>query len=507
MKQPNVLLLDLQPSPEFSSALRAILESARTSNQQPAVLAGLPTGQNAIQLQQEAFAGNELANGAGASVKELLSRLRPAVVFLVSPWEVLRQIGSQLQSLFSSSPASEVIVVSDPNTADEIFEFDQFGVSEFFTPPLKPRDILPRFWRALQRGLAGSNSDSGNSTAEPVEPFFREVLPVFKSLIGGSPAFLLQANRIPLIAKCDARVFISGETGTGKEMFARAIHRLSPRSDRPFVPLNCSAIPTELFESELFGHERGSFTGAVGKRAGLVAEADGGTLFLDEIDTLPYYSQVKLLRFLQESEYRAVGSDKNRQADVRIITATNADVARAMKEEKLRKDLYYRLNIIELKLPALRERREDIFLLANHFLSRYAEKFGKFISGFSTDAMQKLSLHDWPGNVRELEHAVERAVALAESSRVTVGDLTIGEASNELSNATSPQPFQEAKRRAVEQFERNYLQNLLETHQGNVSQAARTAQKDRGTLLQLLRKYGIKAAGFRNDSSQGEDEV
>lgn len=494
MKQPNVLLLDLQPSPEFSSVLRTILESARTSNPQP-------TEFSAIRLQHEAFVGHDLANGAETSVKELLSRLRPAVVFLVSPWEVLRQIGSHLQSLFSGSPASQVIVVSDPNTADEIFEFDQFGVSEFFTPPLKPRDILPRFWRALQRGLAGSISGSGGSADEPVEPFFREVLPVFNSLIGGSAAFLLQANRIPLIAKCDARVFISGETGTGKEMFARAIHRLSTRADRPFVPLNCGAIPAELFESELFGHERGSFTGAVGRRAGLVAEADGGTLFLDEIDSLPYYSQVKLLRFLQESEYRAVGSDKHRRADVRIITATNADVDRAVKEEKLRKDLYYRLNIIELKLPALRQRREDIALLANHFLSRYAEKFGKFVSGFSTDAMQKLSLHDWPGNVRELEHAIERAVALAESSQITGGDLTIGEAGNELSNATIPQPFQEAKRRAVEQFERNYLQNLLETHQGNVSQAARTAQKDRGTLLQLLRKYGIKAAGFRNHGS------
>lgn len=474
MKQQNILLLDLQPTSELGSALRRILETTNSSS----------GTEPEIHLRQENFATHDLHNGPGGVASKLISRLKPAVVFLVSPWSLLRQVKAIVQSLRQEPTTPQVIVVSDADAPDEIFEIVKLGAADFITPPFKPGNILPRFWRVLLQ----------NSAAEPVEPFFKEVLTGFKSLIGGSPAFLLQANRIPFIAKCEARVFISGETGTGKEVFARAIHELSPRAKRPFVPLNCGAIPSDLFESELFGHERGSFTGAASKRAGLVAEADGGTLFLDEIDSLPYYSQVKLLRFLQESEYRAVGSDKNRQANVRIITATNADVEKAVKEEKLRKDLYFRLNIIELKLPALRERREDVGLLANHFLGIYAEKFGKAIHGFSADAMQKLTFYEWPGNVRELEHSVERAAALAESSVITAADLVIITDQEQ----SSPQPFQAAKQRAIERFERNYLQSLLLAHQGNVSHAARAAQKDRCTLLQLLRKYGIKADSFRS---------
>lgn len=475
MKQPDVLLLNLQPSSELGSVLRGILESTLRLQEQPG-------GQEIIRVREEAFANGELQTGSGMKANELISRLKPAVVFLVSPGEFLRQVKSFLLARRRAPSNPQVIVVSDADAPDEMFEIVKMGAADFITTPLNPGNILPRLWRALRQ----------NPAQEPVEPFFKEVLNGFKSLIGNSPAFLLQANRIPFIAKCEARVFISGETGTGKEMFARAIHQLSPRADRPFIPLNCGAIPPELFESELFGHERGAFTGAATKRAGLVAEADGGTLFLDEIDSLPYYSQVKLLRFLQENEYRAVGSDKNRQADVRIITATNADVERAVKEEKLRKDLYYRLNIIELILPPLRQRREDIPLLANHFLNRYAEKFGKPITAFSPDALQKLLLYDWPGNVRELEHSIERATALAESTIITSQDIFIV-------NAGEPalQPFQAAKRRAVEQFEKNYLESLLTAYQGNVSHAARAAQKDRSTLLQLLRKYGMKADSFR----------
>lgn len=488
MKQPNVLLLDLQPSSDLGSALRLILESTLKHGAVPNTQPGIELNrQPNINFQQQAFTNGDLQSAAGNTVNELISRLKPAVVFLVSPLTMLRQLKSFFQSLRGESPAPQVIVVSDADAPDQLFEIVSMGATDFITAPLKPSDILPRFWRALQ-------SSSANSIGEPVEPFFKEVLKGFKSLIGGSPAFLLQANRIPFIAKCDAKVFISGETGTGKEMFARAIHSLSPRANRPFVPINCGAIPPDLFESELFGHERGAFTGAAIKRAGLIAEADGGTLFLDEIDSLPYYSQVKLLRFLQESEYRAVGSDKNRQANVRIITATNADVEKAVKEEKLRKDLYFRLNIIELKLPALRERREDVGLLANHFLGIYAEKFGKAIHGFSADAMQKLTFYEWPGNVRELEHSIERAAALAESSVITATDLVIITDQEQ----SSPQPFQAAKQRAIERFERNYLQSLLLAHQGNVSHAARAAQKDRCTLLQLLRKYGIKADSFRS---------
>jgi len=314
-----------------------------------------------------------------------------------------------------------------------------------------------------------------------------------RHLIGQSPAFLAVKMKLVPVAHYNVNVLILGETGTGKELFARAIHYLSHRSHQPFVPVNCGAIPMELMETELFGHERGAFTGAHTAKPGLIHEAQRGTLFLDEIDCLPLLAQVKLLRFLQEKEYRPLGSTKAQGADVRVIAATNADLEKAVREEKFRQDLYYRLNVVPLSLPPLRERKEDIPLLAHHFLAKYADEFAKQIKDFSPAAMQRLTLYEWPGNVRELEHVVERAVILAQRELIDETDLFL--------QACEPHPpprsFREAKAEAVTRFERAYLQELLSAHRGNITRAAATAQKNRRAFWQLLQKHKIAVFDFK----------
>ncbi|NOT53018.1 MAG: sigma-54-dependent Fis family transcriptional regulator [Deltaproteobacteria bacterium] len=304
-----------------------------------------------------------------------------------------------------------------------------------------------------------------------------------RSLIGQSPAFLAAKDQIAQVAQYDVSVLILGETGTGKELFARAIHYLSARSQQPFIPVNCGAIPADLFENELFGHDRGAFTGAVAATVGLIREADGGTLFLDEIDALPVLAQVKLLRFLQEKEYRPLGSTKMQHVDLRVVAATNVSIEQEVKEGKFRQDLYYRLNIIPMTLPRLCERKEDIPILARHFLLKYAGEFKKTVTAFSAVAMRQLLLYAWPGNVRELEHIVQRAVVLSQQEIISEEALRLPEVSP--SQCLS---FKEAKASAVAQFERSYLLELLGAHQGSVTQAARTAQKHRRALWQLIYK-------------------
>jgi two-component system, NtrC family, response regulator GlrR len=308
-----------------------------------------------------------------------------------------------------------------------------------------------------------------------------------RQLIGESPTFLAEISKIPAVARCAVSVLISGETGTGKEVCARAIHYLSPRAHNPFVPVNCGAIPAELVENELFGHERGAFTDASTSQCGLIHEAEGGTLFLDEVDCLPALAQVKLLRFLQEKEYRRLGSTKTYQANVRIITATNSDLEETVRRGKLRQDLYYRLNILQLTLPPLRERREDIPLLVRHFLAKYATEFNKQVTGFSADAIPALVCYDWPGNVRELEHIIERAVALSEQAVIRKADIVLPR----VGTPTSQDSFREAKAKVIAQFEKTYVQDLLLAHQGNITKAARAAKKNRRAFWQLMHKHRI----------------
>jgi two-component system response regulator GlrR len=278
-----------------------------------------------------------------------------------------------------------------------------------------------------------------------------------------------------------------------KTRFARAIHYLSARVQQPFIPVNCGAIPVDLVENELFGHARGAFTGAATTTAGLIQEADGGTLFLDEIDTLPSLAQVKLLRFLQEKEYRPLGSAKIHHANLRVIAASNAAVEQAVAEGKFRQDLYYRLNVIPLILPLLRDRQDDIPLLARHFLRKYAAEFQKNVTAFSAGALQKLVHHTWPGNVRELEHLIERAVVLSQWEIIEEQDLRLPE----VSVPHAGRSFKQAKAEAIVLFERAYLQNLLIASQGSLIKAARTAQKHRRALWQLIHKHGIDSSRFK----------
>ena len=314
-----------------------------------------------------------------------------------------------------------------------------------------------------------------------------------RELIGRSASFVEEIKSIPLLARCNATVLITGETGTGKELCARAIHYLSGRSGKPFVGINCGAIPVDLVENELFGHERGAFTGAISSQAGLVAEAEGGTLLLDEVDSLPLLAQVKLLRFLQEKEYRPLGSSRTRRADVRLLAATNSNLEESLKAGRLREDLYYRLSVMALHMPPLRERGEDVPLLARHFLKKYAQEFESGVEDFSADALSALMTHHWPGNVRELEHVIERAAVFATGRTVRAQDLRI----LGLARAPEEQSLQQAKACVVERFEKAYIQGLLTAYKGNITRAAEAAKKNRRAFFQLIRKHGIDVAKFR----------
>jgi DNA-binding NtrC family response regulator len=314
-----------------------------------------------------------------------------------------------------------------------------------------------------------------------------------RQIIGESPLLLEQVGRVPRFARCDATVLISGESGTGKEIFARALHYLSRRAARPFVPVNCGALPEDLVESEIFGHKRGAFTGAATDQPGLIHEAEGGTLFLDEIDGLTRAAQVKLLRFLQDGEYREVGSQQIAQANVRVVAATNADCGQLVRAGSFREDLFYRLNVLSLALPALRERRGDIVLLAHHILETQAAAENGPPKKLSLAALNRLLGHSWPGNVRELENVLTRAVVLCDRETIELSDLNLPD-----DGATEEdQSFQQTKSLMVRRFEHDFLETVLRAHDGNITRAARAVKKNRRAFWELLRKHGLLAGAAR----------
>ncbi len=313
-----------------------------------------------------------------------------------------------------------------------------------------------------------------------------------KKLVGKSPIFLEMVNKIPLVAKSDVSVLIQGETGTGKELFARALHYLSPREKYPFIPVNSAVLPAALFENELFGHTKEAFTDARSSRPGLIREAEGGTIFLDEVDTLDPASQAKLLRFLEDKEYKPLGSGKSIKANVRIIAASNADLKESMEAGRFRQDLFYRLNVINLNLPSLRQRTEDIPILANHFLKKYERKFGA--KRFSPAAMEMLSLYNWPGNIRELENMVQHVLIMVPDNFIGPECLPFSVEGAHRSRAC--QTFQEAKRKAIGAFEREYVSNILCLYNGNITRAAKAAGKDRRVFGRLVKKYNETDPGL-----------
>jgi DNA-binding NtrC family response regulator len=319
-------------------------------------------------------------------------------------------------------------------------------------------------------------------------------------ILGQSTAIQKVKKQIENISCCDVSVLISGECGTGKELAARAIHYLSDRSCNPFVPVNCGAIPENLFENELFGHHKGAFTDANSNQEGLVKQAQEGTLLLDEVGVITPYIQVKLLRLLQDKEYKPLGDSKPRKADIRIVAATNKELYTLVDEGSFREDLFFRLNIVSLFIPPLRDRKEDIPLLAEYFLKKYSAKYRKTLKRISGEAIAKMKTYSWPGNIRELENKIQSAVVMAEEQQITVNDLdlTPGKSRGQ-KKLTRIKRFKEAKKIALEEFEKKYLKNLMTAHQGNVVRAAYNAGTSRTALWNLLAKHHIHPHQFNPD--------
>ncbi len=382
-------------------------------------------------------------------------------------------------------PSLPVILLTAHGTIPDAVEATSRGVFTYLTKPFDGKALLDIIANAIaMEGAADTATDGGE-----VEAWRSEIV----SRSNRMAEVLAEAK---LVAASDASVLIRGESGSGKELVAQAIHRASPRSGHPFVAVNCGAIPENLLESELFGHVKGAFTGAVANHPGLFQAANGGTLFLDEIGDMPVALQVKLLRVLQERMVRPVGASHAVPVDVRILSATHRDLDLAIIDGSFRKDLYYRLNVVALALPTLAERREDIPLLAAHFLARLALKYGRKVNGFAPDAMKALTTASWPGNVRQLHNVVEQVTALATTPLVPLAlvQRALRVPSMEVLSYT------EARTR----FERDYLVGLLKITDGNVADAARLADRNRTEFYRLMQKHGLTPGLFRSDGPVAE---
>lgn len=423
--------------------------------------------------------------GAGYTVESADSGERALARLAVSVPQLvitdLRMGGMDGMAVFEnvrkSHPALPVIILTAHGNIPDAVAATQRGVFGYLTKPFDSKDLLGQVDRAISvSGARPEHSDSDRSwRAEIVTRS-----PVLESILG----------KAKLVASGDASVLIRGESGTGKEMLARAIHNASPRATRPFVAVNCSAIPEQLLESELFGHMKGSFTGAARDYKGLFQAAEGGTVFLDEIGDMPLPLQVKLLRVLQEREIRPIGSTQTIAVSVRIISATHRNLEDAIRNGIFREDLYYRLNVVSFALPPLSERREDIPMLGTHFLATLAAKYDKPLNGFSADAMEILVKSPWPGNVRELYNVVEQAVALATTPIIPpalVESAIRGKATAELASFES----------ARSEFEREYLAKLLKITGGNVTQAAKLAKRNRTEFYKLLQRHHLDPKLFK----------
>ena len=390
--------------------------------------------------------------------------------------------GLQLfDAIHRQHPALPVLILTAHGTIPDAVAATQRGVFGFLTKPFDSRELLQLVASALK--LSGDEAGPGNVATGEWRNGIVTRSPVMEDL-------LRQAR---LVADSDASVLIYGDSGTGKEVLARAIHRASRREERPFVAVNCGAIPGELLESELFGHARGAFTGAVQAHKGLFQAADGGTLFLDEIGDMPLPLQVKLLRVLQEGEVRPVGSTQAVPVDVRMISATHRDLDEQRASGLFREDLYYRLNVVSLRLPPLAERREDIPLLAAFFLRKLAERYHKPIPTLAPEAMALLVAAPWPGNVRQLLNLLEQALALAPTSMIPA--TLVQNALKE--DAAALVPFEEARKT----FERDYLVRLLKITGGNVTQAAQLAKRNRTEFYKLLQRHKLEPSMFKENKA------
>ncbi len=476
MKEVRVFLIDLCLPSETGNTLKRILDSCEEPR---------------IHLQEGNMKGCESAVFESL-FQGCISHFNPHILLLIITRSHLDQVQAFLRFMKDKSCQCPILLVIEAGGIEEIMMLLKLGVVDFIIPPLKAIDVLPRIWRLLEQ----------RESAHSLLHSLKEKVGL-RQLVGESPSFVTEVEKIPVVATCDASVLISGETGTGKELFARAIHYLSPRAGKPFVPTSCGAIPVELVENELFGHVQGAYTSASSSQAGLIQEANSGTLFLDEIGSLPLLAQVKLLRFLQEKDYRQLGSPKIHHADVRVISATNVDLERAIREARFRQDLYYRLNIIPIVLPPLRERKEDIPLLANHFAEKLASGNNGKAKRLCPEAIQRLMTYEWPGNVRELENVIERAAIFSKGATIEGSDLFLPSREGE----NFRESFKKAKARVIEQFEKRYIEDLLLSCRGNISRAAEASQKNRRAFWELIRKHGIDVPHLKPTGKLGTGSV
>lgn len=420
---------------------------------------------------------------SASNAEEALAQIaisRPALVI-----SDLRMPGMDGLALFDAihqtDPSLPLIMLTAHGSIPEAVDATQRGVFGFLTKPFDSKSLLQQVQAAL-RTTAGHQHPSQDNI---VENWRKEIMtrsPQMENLLG-------QAK---LVSVSDASILIQGESGTGKELLARAIHQASPRREQPFIAINCGAIPEQLLESELFGHSKGAFTGALRDHKGLFQSADGGTLFLDEIGDMPMPLQVKLLRALQERTIRPVGSNTSMEIDVRVISATHRNLAEEMKSGRFREDLYYRINVVGLEIPALAARREDISLLANAFLNRLCEKYSKRLNGFAPEAMELLIAAPWPGNVRQLQNIVEQTVVLSTTSLIPAS--LVQKALND--DIGGIIPFETARKN----FERDYLIKLLKATNGSVTQASRLAQRNRTEFYKLLQRHELTPALFKESN-------
>ena len=401
-----------------------------------------------------------------------------------------------LRAVKARSPGTEVVLMTAFASVPRAVEAMQLGAFDYLQKPFDPDQVALVLARAVEsRRLREQGLSARSLVHGQVAGYHR--------LVGKSAPMQEVYALIQKAAQLDITVLLSGESGTGKELAAHAIHFESARRESRFVAVNCGALPQELIESELFGHARGAFTGAAGAKTGLFEEAAGGSIFLDEIGELPLNVQVKLNRALQEREVRRVGENTSVKLDVRVIAATHRDLKSDSQAGRFREDLFYRLNVFPIRMPPLRERAEDILLLAAHFLDKYARIYQRPLEGFDPDALRALASWPWPGNVRELENVVERAVAVASKSRVLLEDLP--KELHKKSDAALPSdllvkmPYREVVDLARERVSREYLSALLREFKGNVTRAAERAGMERESLHRLLRRYSLQSEEFKRE--------
>jgi len=386
-----------------------------------------------------------------------------------------------MEKMHQAAPEMPVIILTAYGTIETAVEAMRQGAYSYLTKPFDRLELLLQIKNGLEKSRL--SREIRRLKALVGERYG------FENIIGKSKKVEEVLEQVSRAAETDSNVFIYGESGTGKELIAKSLHLLSSRKDKPFVAVNCAAIPEGLLEGELFGYIRGAFTGAIRDKKGFFAQANGGTIFLDEISEMPEAMQVKLLRVLQEKQFYPLGGEKLADVDVRIVTATNKKLEDEVKKGGFREDFFYRIYVIPIYLPPLRERKEDIPLLTDHFIRKFAGKMEKEINGISTSALQKLMSYDWPGNVRELENTLEYASAMT-TRDVIDEDLILQTRSATASNVIS---LKEAKF----EFERNYISNLMSLTGGNVSRAAKLAGKYRSDFYDLLKKHNLKTSDFK----------